>query len=458
MSSTALKTLLDYSNFTIEQQDAIARLYEFDNTLLIASKGFGKAAIAQTAAQELLNEGVLSRVVVIAPPKVGRITWGTEYAKWAHLEEVGLALGDIKQRRGVLAGPHRIVVISADSVAWFMKEMASGDYAAFDGLIVDEISRLKSVGGKAVKALRPRLNKFKWRIGLSATPVAESGIDIYAQALVVDNGAALGRNKEKFMRTYFMTTDYMGYDWEIQPGGAERLASALRDMVWVAPSTDYEASLPLLKERIILVDMPASAWSAYEELANTLVLESADVEVPNAAVLAGKLQQITSGFLYREDDTTLRLHGRKFTELDRLWNGRLNREPALVMYNFVYELAELKRLYPGAKVLAEDPARNVAAWNAGELEMLLIHARSAGHGLNLQDGGALLIQLGPCWSADLHDQVVGRLWRRGQTKTVRRYILACEDSIDEVILDRLASKQENEGALMKHLRNVTRKN
>ena len=155
MLSTPLKSSLGYSSFTIEQQDAISRLYEFDNTLLIASKGFGKAAIAQTAAQELLNEGVLTRVLVIAPPKVGRITWGTEYAKWDHLEEIGLALGDVKQRRGVLAGPHRIVVISADSVAWFIKEMASGEYVKFDGLIVDEISRLKSVGGKAVRALRP---------------------------------------------------------------------------------------------------------------------------------------------------------------------------------------------------------------------------------------------------------------------------------------------------------------
>ena len=430
MLSTPLKSSLGYSSFTIEQQDAISRLYEFDNTLLIASKGFGKAAIAQTAAQELLNEGVLTRVLVIAPPKVGRITWGTEYSKWSHLEEIGLALGDVKQRRGVLAGPHRIVVISADSVAWFIKEMASGEYVKFDGLIVDEISRLKSVGGKAVRALRPRLNKFKWRIGLSATPVAESGIDIYAQALVVDNGAALGRNKERFMRTYFMTTDYMGYDWEIQPGGAVLLAQALRDMVWVAPSVDYEASLPPLKERTVWVAMPDAAWSAYEELANTMVLESGDVEVPNAAVLAGKLQQIASGFLYREDDTTLRLHGRN---------------------------AQAFTWYPGAKVLAEDPAGAVAAWNAGELEMLLIHPRSAGHGLNLQDGGALLIQMGPCWSADQHDQVIGRLWRRGQAKTVRRYILACEGTVDEVILDRLQSKQENEGDLMKHLRNVTRK-
>ena len=163
--------MLNYSNFTTEQQDTITRLVEFDETILVASKGYGKAAIAQTAAQELIDEGVLTRVLVIAPPKVCALTWAKEHEKWEQLWEVGVADGIPATRRDVIASGARIVVLSSELVAWFFQEYGSGH--GFDGIIFDELTRWKSVGGKAVRAIRSHIPGFKWRVGLSATPVAE---------------------------------------------------------------------------------------------------------------------------------------------------------------------------------------------------------------------------------------------------------------------------------------------
>jgi hypothetical protein len=447
-----LNGLLSYSSFTPEQISAVNRLFEHDATLLIASKGLGKTVIAQTAAQELLFEGVVKRVLVVAPPRVVQLAWSVEHLKWEHLSPVTVLIGTPAQRIKKMIAGGSIVVVSYELLPWLVKQPW---FATFDGIVFDEITRMKSVGGTSFKSLRHRMKQFVWRCGLSATPVAEDPMGLYGQCLLLDE-RALGRNKDRFMHTYFMSS-YMGYDWEPQPGGLERLATAVKDLVFVVESTEYEDSLPPLEEHVVDVKMGAAAWSAYEELAQTMVLEAEDIEAVNAAVLAGKLQQIASGFVYGEDGSAARLHSEKFIALDRLWHGRLKREPVIVMYNFIYELEELKKFYPGAKVLADDPAGSVAAWNAGELEMLLIHPRSAGHGLNLQDGGCLLIAMGPCWSADQHDQVIGRIWRRGQLKTVRRYILACEGTVDRVILDRLQSKKSDEGNLMQHLISVTQK-
>jgi hypothetical protein len=445
------KNSLSFSDLTESQQRAIDRLYDHDHTLLIAKKGFGKACISQTAAQELLNAGILSRVLVIAPPRVAQLTWATEFLKWEHLEEVGMATGDPDQRLEVLTGEHRIVVVSADNLRSVFDVVR--EYGlTFDGLILDEVSRMKSVGGKNFRALRPHIKNFKWRVGLSATPVAEAGQDLYGQMLVVDNGKSLGRSKDAFMRAYFVP-DWNGYNWEPQHGAAARIAEAVKDVVWMAEDTGYEASLPPLIERVVEVELPPKGWAAYEELAETMYLEAQDVEAVNAAVLAGKLMQAAAGFVYGEDGEVHRLHYRKMHEC--VGQVEAIDGPVVVVYQFIEELRYLKGIYPDALVLAENPAGAMKAWNAGECDVLLIHPKSAAHGINLQYGGCHLICISPIWSADAWSQVVGRLWRRGQQNPVTRTVIVAKGTIDRAILRKLTEKESAESLLMSHLREMT---
>lgn len=456
MTSTPLS--LSFENLTGDQQSAIDRLYA-GNLLFIAPVGFGKHVCLQTAAEELLEDGELNRIIVLTTLKNATQVWGAEHLKWGHLHGVGVAVGTAEERMAVLQGDARIVVINNENVPWLMNEhRAEFRKLGFDGLIIDEISKYKTAGSKGVKALRPLIKDFKWRVGASATPVAECGADIYTQMLIIDNGASLGRNRDTFMRTYFMQMDYSGYSWSLQPGAQSRLAAAVAKSCLVADSTSYEASLPGLNGEVVEIPLNEDGWEAYQDMAKDMWIQLGfhdDAEAVNEAVLAGKLQQLASGFVYPSTN----LPAVWFSRGKLIWLEKFlarSDSPVLIMYNFTAELTAIRgsRWGGGIPVYANNPAVLERRWNEGKLPAMLIHPKSGGHGLNLQAGGHTMVALGPCWSADDWRQVIGRLHRRGQEKDVTRITLCGEDTIDLDILDRLDGKKANEGLLMDHLKRM----
>jgi len=448
---------LSYDDITPAQQDAITRLYE-QNTLLIAPMGFGKACVAQTAAQELLDEGILQRVLVIAPLKVCTLTWAAEHRNWSHLRAVGMATGPESIRCAALLTHRDIVVINIENVAWFFNTYGADH--GFDGLIVDEGTRIKGAGSTAFKALRHRLKDFTWRVCMSADPIAETGADIYTQAFIVDGGAALGRNKEVFQRKYFYPVDYGQFKWRLLPGQGDALALALDGLLYVAADTGYSASLPELQDVVIPVVMPPAAWDAYHAIAQTgaVTLDGVEIEAPTAATVAGKLQQVTAGAVYDEHHTAHWIHYQKFEALDSHVDAVLAAGGTVcIAYNYAFERDCLKVLYPEFPVLGDNPEAVEADWTAGRLKGILLHPKSAAHGLNLQHGGCELFILSAPWGADPWAQLVGRLRRRGQRSPfVRRTTFIIENTIDEVILARHETKAYDSEALNEYLARARR--
>ena len=447
-SSTAQKRqTLSFSDILPNQQAAIEAVYE-NNRLLVGAVGFGKAVVAQTAAQELLDDGELKRVLVIAPLKVALLTWGTEFEKWQHLEEPGMALGDAGERLWAHNDGARIVVLNAENVVWFFDTF--GHDHGFDGLIVDEVTKgFKKPGGSRFKALRKHLKDFKWRLAMTATPVAESGQDIYAQCLVVDEGAALGTNLDRFRRRYMYPLDYQNRNWDWLPGGQGRMAEAAKNVVYVADSEEYEANLPPIRDNIINVPFSQDLQECYDEFAAEEMLEIGPVTVhaPNAAVVVNKLLQFTAGAIYDEDGFAHWMHWEKFFALDTVVEDADG--PLMIAYQFQFELAELKARYPGIGVLGENPEEVMREWNAGRLPLMAAHPRSCAHGLNLAEGGNHLVVLTPPWSADDWRQLIGRLRRRGQHRDfVRRTIISAESGVDSLVLYYLMGKRQKEDVLM----------
>jgi len=410
------------------------------NRLIIAPKGFGKCMIGQTAAQVMLTRGV-RRVLIVAPLKVVQLTWGTEHKIWEHLKAPALCIGDERERRAAVAGTCNIVVVNNDNLAWLLHEYPG----EFDGMIIDEISKYKSVSTAGVKRIRKYRKQFKWVCGMSATPAAEAGVDLYSQVGIVDNWTALGGNQDKFRRSYFFPTDYEQRNWSLLPGMGTHLADAIKGVVYMADSQGYEDSLTELYDVTVPVVLPPIARTAYQEMCKDMI--SGEIEAPNAAVKMGKLQQITQGAAYASDGEIIWLHEAKLQALMSLLI-RIN-EPTIIAYQFKFECAYLENL--GIPYLARDPIGLEAAWNNGELKWLAVHPQSAGHGLNLQRGGHNLVMLGPIWSADQHDQLAGRLRRRGQVSDVYRYTIVALDTVDELIMDRVVGKERQEGELMRHL-------
>jgi hypothetical protein len=431
-----------------EQNAAMDRLYE-GSTLLIAPKGAGKCAMSQTIAQELIEDGELSQVLVLAPLRVCTLTWAQEWTHWEHLYGPGMAIGDPDVREACITNPaHRIVVMNFENVRWFFETF--GHDHGFDGLIVDEVTRLQSPGGSTMKALRPYLKDFSWRVTMSATPVAEGGLALYSAALVADKGQCLGRRYDAFKRRYFMQMDFQGRQWDLQPGAQPRLAEALAPILHVMDDVPYKRSLPPLTINWHPVDVLADMGEYYAAMATEALVElegGETIEAANQAVVSGKLQQLANGAIYDAAGKAVLLSDVKHRQLYRWLEDR----PTLVVYQWVFQADMLREM--GIPLLADDELLE-QKWNEGALPYMAIHPRSAGHGLNLQYGGSRMLVLAPYWSLDAWDQCIGRIWRRGQTSPVTVDVLVGTDTVEEIIVDRLEGKAQNESVLMSHLKSA----
>jgi superfamily II DNA or RNA helicase len=431
------KELLDHG-----QNEAIDRLYNCDETMLVAGMGAGKTIISLTAIQELIADGVLDRVIVFAPLKVAKEVWIQEARKWEHTAGMRIVFCTGSPAKRVNAveymqGEKGILIMNFDIMAWFFETYKRAH--GFDGLLIDELSKLKG-GGKGFKKMRRNLDSFKWLVGMTGTPVSEDFEGLFYQVYTLDKGARFGGRKDKFLDEFF-TTDYNGYDWTLRPDGAERIIKLLSELVYTVP--DYRHTLPELVKHTAVAELPSSVMALYKNFSKTCVIEL-DGEVAqtadNAAVLSGKLQQLASGALYMDDEverSVHTLHHSKMAVVERLVSQVDG--PVVVCYWFKHELERLERLFPEAVNLNAAGAND--AWNRGEIDVLLVQPVSCSHGLQLQFGGHNLIFFAPIWSNDIVEQMIARLWRKGQRESVHVWEIVAVGTVDELIIDRVAGKK-----------------
>ena len=441
--------MLSKSLLKPDQQDAVDRIYEHDETIIKAAMGLGKTIITLTAIEELLRDGVLNHVLIIAPLKVCQTVWRQEAIKWAHTANIGIsvACGTEKIRRANVEAHDQITIINFENVVWLMKNY--GKQKLWDGLVIDELTKLKVVGGKTFKALRPRLNDFKWRVGLTGTPVSEDFLGLYAMVMVIDAGKALGTRSDAFKKKYFFPTDWEQYNWVLHDGAASKIMGKIAHLVYDVE--DYTDELPSISYHTVELVLPDELRAKYTTLRNTSVLAlegDESVGAESAASLSGKLQQLTSGFIYDDEGEAVLLSDYRLNALSKLTMGRT--APVIVCYWFNSDLDALCERFPLAVVLGDDVEANAAAWNRGEIEMLLLHPRSAGHGIQLQFGGCDMIWYSPTWSRDLWLQTCARIWRRGQTKPVTVTSLITLDTVDELVQMRVEDKAAFEAMWVAH--------
>lgn len=452
------------SDLKDNQNDAIDRLFDQDETLLIAPKGFGKCVVAFTAMKDLIDDGVLKRILVLSTAQVCSRVWDFEARQWDHLKDMSyvcLTGSTIEQREKLIAENSPIVICNFELLPWLLDKYPKKTFP-FDGLLVDEITKLKSVGGVGFKKLRTKTKFLKWSVGMTADPVAQEQMEIYGQMLIIDQGTRLGRNKENFQRKYFMQMDYMGNNWQPQPGGLARLAKVLSDVIYTVDSTDYEDSLPELIDIEVPVILPDATRQYYEEMLkhNFVYINHQPLEAANAAILQSKLFQMCCGSVIwtPEDDKFVEgklpkkkiiyLHDVKMRALDRLL--KTIDTPVLISYQFTFQREALEKKY-NAPVFSASNSKKVSddmltSWNDGTLPIMLVHSKSAAHGLNLQYGpGFSLIMLSYLWSADEWGQLIARLRRRGQkSKIVNRYTIFCKDTVEDCVMKpRLDSRDES---------------
>ena len=428
------------------QEEAADFLYEHDRALVLAPVGAGKTAITLTAMAEALRDRVARRFLVLAPKRVCTDVWPVEAAKWTPRLRVEVAVGTPKKRVGALQSDARVVVANYDSLQWLCEQPLN-----FDAIVFDELTRLKNPNGKRFKALHKVIDKMKVRWGLTGSFTSNSLEDCFGQCKIVDH-ALLGRSKGAFLQSYFVCINRDHGEWSPRPGALEQIMARIKPATYVLDPGDYTDTLPPLHTVELRCDLPDR--QPYETMKKDFVVEFTDARAvaANAAVVAGKLQQMAGGFVYDTTKTADPDRPGKFTttrrpvwfsehkleRLDELLEENQHANTILV-YNFDEELAELRRRYKQLSTLDDDGA--VGRWNAGNIPLLALHPKSAGHGLNLQHGGCHVVFLSLPWSLELYEQTLGRLHRSGQRNAVWCYVLLTNNTIDERIWAALHDKR-----------------
>ena len=412
--------------------------------MILAPVGAGKTAITLTAMQAMMNDGLVKRWLVVAPKRVCTDVWPVEAPKWSNITPA-LAVGTPAQRKAALASAAPVVVINYDNLDKLE------DLSGFDGVVFDELTRLKNPSGKRFKALEKLMSTMAIRWGLTGSFTSNGLEDVFGQCKIIDQGL-LGRAKGAFLQQYFHCVNREFGQWTPAPGALEQVMERIKPATFVLDPGDYKDKLPpchVVETRVQLADR-----GPYEKMKRDYVVKFGDDRViaQNAASVTTKLQQMASGFVYNREGP-LPVHwfsGHKFDRLAELLDEN-QRANTIVVYNYQEELAELRRQFPHAQTIEDKDV--IERWNAGKVELLLVHPKSAGHGLNLQHGGCHMVFVSLPWSLELYEQTVGRLHRGGQRHAVWVYVMLTEKTIDERIWAALHEKRAVSDIAMKELKN-----
>lgn len=453
-------------NFVAEpfQDVGIAHLVATPRAALFTGMGLGKTVTTLTALVDVASAYAL----VVAPVRVCNLTWPNEVAAWRHLRP--RPVHNLRTRAGwaaMLARQPGLYTVNYEALPRLVAKALKGKRAGWlwDTIVFDELTLAKNPKSKRINALRPFLERQpsvrRW--GLTGTPTPNSLMELFAQIRLLDDGQRLGRSFSDFRNTYFHATDYMQYNWEINPGAERTIYHRIADMVLVQRSEDYLRVTPPIVEDVP-VPLPDDARAAYDELEKDLIwqYDAGNIVAQTAAVLVNKLQQMTGGNVYRTADEldpvggVVAVHRAKLDALLALAK-RHPGEPLLVASCYRAEQARILAELPGAERFPTNGAQQqdaLARWNAGKIRALVTDPRSMGHGLNLQAGGRLIVWYSVPWSGETYPQFNARLVRRGQTEEVRIYRLVCPDTVDEAIIEAHDNKGHNQGELMRVLRNL----
>lgn len=423
---------------------------------LFLDMGLGKTVITMTAIQELMFDRFeVSRVLVIAPKRVAEDTWTREHAKWDHLEDLKISkvLGTVQQRIRALEAEADIYVIGRDNVTWLVEYYLQKRKGwPFDMVVIDELSSFKNPQAKRFRALRKVLPYVSRVVGLTGTPSPNGLMDLWAEVYLLDRGERLGNTLGAYRERYFRPgarNGYIVYKWEPVPGAQKAIEEKISDICISMSAADY-LTLPKRIDNVIPVQLSPEEMEAYKRMERDqlLQIEDDDIVALNAAAVMTKLLQIANGSVYSVEGEPVRIHEAKLEALAEIIDT--TDSPVLVFYSYKHDLAAIQGRIKGARILENE--KDIADWNAGKVQVLLAHPASVGYGLNLQEGGHVIVWYGLTWSLELYQQANARLYRQGQEKPVIIHHLIAEGTVDEDVMAALQAKDTSQAALLAALK------
>lgn len=431
------------------QEYAIRYIETHPISALLIDMGLGKTSITLTAIRNLLFDSfAVCKVLVIAPLRVAKNTWTDEIKKWEHLSTLtySLIVGNENERLSALNEKADIYIINRENVDWLVNK--SGYKFDFDMVVIDELSSFKNHQSKRFKSLMKVRPLVKRIVGLTGTPSSNGLMDLFAEFKILDMGKRLGYFIGQYRNTYFKPDKMNGpivYSYKPLPNAENAIYEKISDITVSMKANEY-LKMPELVTSNCVVELSDNEKKQYDEMKKSLVLEITDGEITaaNAASLSNKLCQLSNGAIYDDEQNIVEIHDRKLDALEDIIES-MNGKPLLVAYWYRHDLERIKSRFSVREIKTSE---DISDWNKGEIPVALIHPASAGHGLNLQNGGSTLVWFGLTWSLELYQQTNARLYRQGQKNTVVIQHIITKDTIDEQILKALKKKNKTQSDLI----------
>lgn len=445
------------------QEFAIDHVIDNPESGLFMGMGLGKTSTTLTAIDRLMFDslGVL-KVLVIAPKKVAENTWTGERDQWDHLRHlrISVVLGTKRQRIEALRAKADIYVINRENAAWLVSHYQGA--WPFDMVVIDELSSFKNPKSERFKALRTVRPQVKRIVGLTGTPAPNGLLDLWSQMYLLDQGQRLGKTLTSYRTKYFNAGNRNGhvvYDYNLKKEAKDSLLGVniyekeildkIGDICISMKASDY-LDLPKRIDRLNKVRLSKALMDKYYDFEKTLVLslETTDEISPlNAAGLTNKLRQFANGAVYDEGKAWHLVHNEKLDALEEDIEAA-NGEPVLIFYQYRSDLERILTKFKAYKPVVLKGSEEISRWNEGKIQILVAHAASAGHGLNLQHGGHLIFWYGVDWPLELYEQGIARLDRQGQKFPVINTRIIAAGTIEEDVLESLVNKANVQDAVM----------
>lgn len=435
------------------QKYAIEHIIKNPYCGLFLDMGLGKTVTTLTALELLKNDYFLvGKILVIAPLRVALDTWPSEIKKWDHLKHLTVSkiLGSEAKRKQALYEKADIHVINRENIPWLISLCGRG--FPFDTVVIDELSSFKSAAAhrfKAMRMIRPYISRV---IGLTGTPAPNGLIDLWPQMFLLDMGERLGKTLTSYRDRYFKPDKRNGmvvYSYKMKTGNEHtEIYSKISDICVSMKSEDY-LKIPDRIDQKVIIKLDSKQQKAYDDFEREQVLQliGGEITAVNAAALTTKLLQYSNGAVYDADKQVHIVHDAKLEALDEILDTA-NSQPVLVFYTYKHDLERISKRFKAYKPSELKTSTDIQLWNEGKKPLLLAHPASAGHGLNLQAGGHIIVWFGLTWSLELYQQANARLHRQGQQHGVVIHHLVCRETIDEDVLDALTRKSVGQDALM----------
>ena len=422
---------------------------------VILQMGLGKTVCTLTAIEHLIYDTFeVSKVLIVAPLRVAKVTWSDEIDKWDHLSHLtySVAVGSEKERLLALKKKADLYMINRENLQWLIEK--SGLPFDYDMVVLDELSSFKSWQSKRFRAFMKVRPKVQRVVGLTGTPSSNGLMDLFAEFKCLDMGERLGRFITQYRNAFFIPDRMNGqvvYSYKLRPFAEEEIYRRIGDITISMKALDH-LKMPELIENRYPVYMDDGEKQQYESMKKDLILpylENEAITAANAAALSGKLCQMANGAVYSDEGSVAHIHDRKLDALEDIIEAAQG--PILLCYWFKHDLERITKKLDELKVeyarISSDGS--IRMWNEGKFQVGLIHPASAGHGLNLQAGGNHIVWFGLTWSLELLEQTNARLWRQGQrAETVVVQYLVTAGTIDERILDAISKKEKDQNALI----------